>query len=202
MKINTVLGSCDPADLGATLVHEHLLAGMPGWELDNASFDRAREFGKVVGAVEEVKQKGVATLIDPCPMELGRDPEFAAAVSDRTGMRVIMSTGLYNDVMRNPDALPDAGSRRHRRTVRARTYRGDRLDRDQSRTDQDRDQRHRGPSGGEEPHRRSKSGCSRRRPARRRRPACRSWFTTAKPRRWAARCWISSAARGSSPNGS
>jgi len=102
MKINTVLGSCDPADLGATLVHEHLLAGMPGWELDNASFDRAREFGNVVGAVEEVKQKGVATLIDPCPMELGRDPEFAAAVSDKTGMRVIMSTGLYNDVLGIP----------------------------------------------------------------------------------------------------
>jgi phosphotriesterase-related protein len=102
MKINTVLGSCDPADLGATLVHEHLVAGMPGWELDNANFDRAREFGIVAGAVEEVKQKGVATLIDPCPMELGRDPEFAAAVSDKTGMRVIMSTGLYNDVLGIP----------------------------------------------------------------------------------------------------
>jgi phosphotriesterase-related protein len=35
-------------------------------------------------------------------MELGRDPEFAAAISDRTGMRVIMSTGLYNDAMGIP----------------------------------------------------------------------------------------------------
>ena len=102
MKINTVLGSCDPADLGPTLVHEHLMTGMPGGDLDNPNFDRAREFGKVVGAVEKVKQRGIATLIDPCPMDLGRDPEFAAAVSDRTGMRVIMSTGLYNDVMGIP----------------------------------------------------------------------------------------------------
>ncbi len=35
-------------------------------------------------------------------MELARDPEFAAAVSDKTGMRVIMSTGLYNDIMGIP----------------------------------------------------------------------------------------------------
>lgn len=102
MKINTVLGSCDPADLGPTLVHEHLMTGMPGGDLDNPNFDRAREFGKVVGAVEKVKERGIATLIDPCPIELGRDPEFAAAVSDRTGMRVIMSTGLYNDVLGIP----------------------------------------------------------------------------------------------------
>jgi phosphotriesterase-related protein len=102
MKVNTVLGSCDPADLGATLVHEHLMTGMPGAELDNAEFDRKREFGNVVEAVEKVKAQGIVTLVDPCPMELGRDPEFAAAVSDKTGIRVIMSTGLYNDVLGIP----------------------------------------------------------------------------------------------------
>jgi phosphotriesterase-related protein len=102
MKINTVLGSCDPGDLGPTLVHEHLLTGMPGAYLDAADFDRKREFATVSGAVEKVKQHGIATLIDPCPMELGRDPEFAAAISDRTGMRVIMSTGLYNDALGIP----------------------------------------------------------------------------------------------------
>jgi phosphotriesterase-related protein len=102
MKINTVLGSCDATDLGPTLVHEHLLTGMPGAYLDAADFDRKREFGNVAGAVEKVQQQGITTLIDPCPMELGRDPEFAAAISDRTGMRVIMSTGLYNDAMGIP----------------------------------------------------------------------------------------------------
>jgi phosphotriesterase-related protein len=102
MKINTVLGSCEATDLGPTLVHEHLLTGMPGAYLDAAAFDRKREFSNVSSAVEKVKQQGISTLIDPCPMELGRDPEFAAAISDRTGMRVIMSTGLYNDAMGIP----------------------------------------------------------------------------------------------------
>jgi len=30
MSINTVLGKCEPRDLGFTLIHEHLAAGMPG----------------------------------------------------------------------------------------------------------------------------------------------------------------------------
>ena len=114
------------------------MTGMPGGELDNVNFDRAREFGRVVEAVDKAKLKGIATLVDPCPMELARDPEFAAAVSDKTGMRVIMATGLYNDIMGIPDAFPNAGRRRYRGTVRARDHRGDRLHRYQGRVDQDR----------------------------------------------------------------
>lgn len=34
--VNTVLGPCTPEDLGFTLIHEHLTAGFPGWELDNS----------------------------------------------------------------------------------------------------------------------------------------------------------------------
>ena len=37
--INTATGTCAPKDLGFTLIHEHITAGFPGWELDNAGFD-------------------------------------------------------------------------------------------------------------------------------------------------------------------
>ena len=43
MAINTVSGKLDPRELGFTLIHEHLAAGMPGWEFDNNHFDRKRE---------------------------------------------------------------------------------------------------------------------------------------------------------------
>ncbi len=33
-KINTVTGTCTPDELGRTLVHEHLLVGYPGWQMD------------------------------------------------------------------------------------------------------------------------------------------------------------------------
>ena len=33
-RIQTTTGTATPAELGRTLVHEHVLVGFPGWELD------------------------------------------------------------------------------------------------------------------------------------------------------------------------
>jgi phosphotriesterase-related protein len=100
--INTVTGSCEPKELGFTLIHEHLSAGFPGWEFDNAGFDRKKEVGLAVDRLKEIKELGVNSFVDPCPMELGRDVEFAAEVADKAGMRVIMATGLYNEALGIP----------------------------------------------------------------------------------------------------
>ncbi|MGH7962511.1 MAG: phosphotriesterase family protein, partial [Candidatus Binatia bacterium] len=100
--VNTVAGTCKPQDLGFTLIHEHLTAGMPGWEMDNYGFDRKREVAKAVDKLKEIKTLGVSSFVDPCPMELGRDPEFAAEVADKSGMRVIIATGLYNEALGIP----------------------------------------------------------------------------------------------------
>lgn len=100
--INTVLGTCEPKELGFTLIHEHLMAGMPGWEFDNVGFDRRREVATAVEKLREIKALGVSSFVDPCPMELGRDPEFAAEVAGKSGMQVIIATGLYNDALGIP----------------------------------------------------------------------------------------------------
>jgi phosphotriesterase-related protein len=100
--INTALGTCEPKELGFTLIHEHLMAGMPGWEFDNVGFDRKREVATAVDKLREIKALGVSSFVDPCPMELGRDPEFAAEVAEKSGVRVIIATGLYNDALGIP----------------------------------------------------------------------------------------------------
>src|SRR5215470_14358890 len=97
--INTVLGTCAPKDLGFTLIHEHLTAGFPGFELDNTGFNRKEEVAKAVDRLKEIKGLGVSSLVDPCPMELGRDPEFASEVSEKSGVRVVIATGLYNEAL-------------------------------------------------------------------------------------------------------
>jgi len=102
MSINTVLGKCEPRDLGFTLIHEHLAAGMPGWEFDNYRFDRKREMAKVVERLKEIKGLGVSSFVDPCPMELGRDPEFAAEAAENSGIRIIIATGVYNEALGFP----------------------------------------------------------------------------------------------------
>ena len=54
MAINTVTGKCNARDLGFTLIHEHLTAGFPGWELDNRGFNRKAEVGKAVDRMQGI----------------------------------------------------------------------------------------------------------------------------------------------------
>jgi len=96
-KVNTVTGTCTPDELGRTLVHEHLLVGYPGWQMDALAppFQRSEAKKRAVEAMHRLQEHGVKTFLDPCPMDLGRDPEFMAEVAQASGMRIICTTGAY-----------------------------------------------------------------------------------------------------------
>ncbi len=101
--INTVTGTASPEQLGTTLMHEHLLIGWGGWELDCSAprFDRKTALRNCVERVKEVKDLGLETFVDPCPMDIGRDVTFMAEVSAATGIRIICTTGLYKEDLGN-----------------------------------------------------------------------------------------------------
>ncbi len=101
-NVQTVLGDRSTDDLGFTLIHEHLTVGFPGYEWDNTSFDRKKEIAGAVEKLREIKDLGVTSFVDPCPMELGRDPEFAAECADKSGLNVVVATGLYNEALGIP----------------------------------------------------------------------------------------------------
>lgn len=96
-KIQTTTGTASPNELGRTLIHEHVLVGFPGWELDAKApkFKRAEGMARAVDQMHELQSYGVKTFVDPCPMDLGRDAEFLAELSQKSGMRVICTTGAY-----------------------------------------------------------------------------------------------------------
>jgi phosphotriesterase-related protein len=95
--VNSVLGPIDTSELGFTLIHEHLLIGWTGWMWDNSyHFNRPQEMAKSVDMLRELKSLGVSTFVDPCPMDIGRDAEFMAEASQKSGMTIIGSTGLYH----------------------------------------------------------------------------------------------------------
>jgi phosphotriesterase-related protein len=102
--VNTVAGKMAVADLGRTLVHEHVLIGFPGWFMDarQPPFKREEALKRVVDAFQELHAHGVRTVIDPCPMDLGRDVEFTAEVSQRSGINLICATGVYVEDMGIP----------------------------------------------------------------------------------------------------
>ena len=95
--IQTTTGPALAAELGRTLIHEHVLIGMPGWDLDPLAprFDRDEAMARAIDQMHELADLGVATFVDPCPMDLGRDVDFLAELSQKSGMRIVCTTGAY-----------------------------------------------------------------------------------------------------------
>jgi phosphotriesterase-related protein len=75
------------------------MIGWPGWEADSAARQPTRtdSFKLCVDRVEELKSLGLQTLLDPCPIDLGRNVEFAAEVAQRTSINLVCATGLYKE---------------------------------------------------------------------------------------------------------
>ena len=67
-KVQTVLGDKTVDDLGFTLVHEHLTAGFGGYEWDNTGFDREKELAGAIEKLKEIRELGVTSFVDPCPI--------------------------------------------------------------------------------------------------------------------------------------
>ena len=74
-EIATVTGTCAVDALGPTLMHEHLVIGYPGWEADSVRPGPTRDemFARCVDRIEEMKDLGITSMLDPCPADLGRD---------------------------------------------------------------------------------------------------------------------------------
>jgi phosphotriesterase-related protein len=82
-RVDTVTGPVSADTLGTTLMYEHLLIGWPGWDAE-AMADRAarREHrARCLERMAELKAHGLGTLVDPCPIDLGRDVDLMAEVA-------------------------------------------------------------------------------------------------------------------------
>ena len=95
--VQTVTGRVRPEALGRTLVHEHVLIGYPGWNLDPFAprYVRAEAMARAVDQLQELRDLGVETFVDPCPMDLGRDVEFLAELAQKSRMQIVCTTGAY-----------------------------------------------------------------------------------------------------------
>jgi len=92
-------GQIDCPALGRTLIHEHVLVGMPGWNLDLKApkFVRAEALARAVDRLQELQSHHCNTIVDPCPIDLGRDVEFVAEVAQKAGVNIVCATGVYNE---------------------------------------------------------------------------------------------------------
>jgi phosphotriesterase-related protein len=94
--INGVLGPLDTSELGFTLMHEHIL--VVNWAMRQAFaswLDRETQVTRAVAEARAARERGVRTLVDLTPINLGRDIHVIREVAERAGMQAIAATGFY-----------------------------------------------------------------------------------------------------------
>ena len=95
--VNTVSGPVDMADLGFTLMHEHIIVESPGVKENFPVVDRQAEIEKAARKLDDAVARGVKTLVDLTPGDW-RDIPFVKEVVSRSTMQVIVATGIYWEV--------------------------------------------------------------------------------------------------------
>ena len=95
-QVETALGPIDVEDIGMCLMHEHII--IADWDMRSNYDDYVdieSEVPKAVGSLNKAKERGVKTIVDLTPVNLGRDIHSIQAVSKATGVNVICPTGFY-----------------------------------------------------------------------------------------------------------
>ena len=93
--INSVLGPLDTANLGVTLMHEHILSSSIGLPQNYPDILERGYMKHIVDGLNEARAGGIATIVDATTLDLGRDANMLAEVSRRTGVNIIACSGWW-----------------------------------------------------------------------------------------------------------
>lgn len=129
-RVMTVTGPIDPADLGVTLMHEHLFVDLrrparfhrPGEDspaaheplsqsnlahvrhgFPNADNDRLDDYDDMLNETRAFTDAGGRTIVDVTPIGVGREPELLARLSRETGMPIVMGGAFYTPTFHPAD---------------------------------------------------------------------------------------------------
>lgn len=94
--VRTVLGDIEPAALGVTYAHEHVVIDGGRPVLMEPDFDLG-DVGLMATEVTAAVALGLNAIVDAMPCDAGRSALKLAELSHRTGVHVIAPTGLHHD---------------------------------------------------------------------------------------------------------
>ncbi|TCP47344.1 phosphotriesterase-related protein [Tamaricihabitans halophyticus] len=100
MAIQSVIGPVEPAELGFTLPHEHLLSNLTKEYRGDGLLN---DVDLMVAELAEYREAGGGSLVDCTTIGLGRDPVRIKEIASRSGVNVIMGTGFYREPYLEPD---------------------------------------------------------------------------------------------------
>ncbi len=100
--VNTARGPIDTTDLGVTLMHEHVFVLSPEMMDNDPSVwgDETRRQADAISRLNELKSRGVDTIVDLTVIGLGRYIPRIARIASATDLNIVVATGVYtyNDV--------------------------------------------------------------------------------------------------------
>jgi phosphotriesterase-related protein len=92
----TVRGPVEAAELGTTLVHEHVLVDFVGADKVSPSrYDADEAFRSALPHLLALRERGARTLVECTPAWLGRDPALLVRLSEASGLHIVTNTGYY-----------------------------------------------------------------------------------------------------------
>jgi phosphotriesterase-related protein len=96
MTIETVRGPIEGSALGTTLMHEHvfvlnreIMENYPGY------WDEEHRVEDAVAKLNQLKEAGVDTIVDPTVIGLGRYIPRVQRIAAQTDLNIVAATGLY-----------------------------------------------------------------------------------------------------------
>ena len=97
MKIRSIRGPIDTAELGQVLIHEHITCA--DWSMRMNFGERFFERDAIIELAKQcfapLKELGVKTIVDGSAVNIGRDLSLIRDAAEATGMNIIASCGFY-----------------------------------------------------------------------------------------------------------
>lgn len=90
-------GSVETADLGVTLMHEHVFVRTPdaAWDWDLGWGDTDTRVADAVRRLEALKNAGVDSFVDLTTPGNGRDAPLLRRIAEQTRLNIVVATGWY-----------------------------------------------------------------------------------------------------------
>jgi phosphotriesterase-related protein len=94
--VETARGPVDTAQLGPTLMHEHVVTRSPGVQENWPHlWDRNSILDIAERKLADLHRRGIRSLVDLTTVDLGRDIDLIATVARRTQIHIVVATGVW-----------------------------------------------------------------------------------------------------------
>jgi phosphotriesterase-related protein len=97
-RIITTLGFFSELELGMILPHEHVFVDLRTWNTPGYAQAEAKDVIRLMGPeIKKAKEAGVTAIVECSTVGVGRRADIERAVSEATGLPLVIPTGIYRE---------------------------------------------------------------------------------------------------------